>query len=188
MYIESSNWVDIQSNLYHTLYMKTCRNCKILKPLDNFNNNPKNAGGKMTLCRECGKAYSKLYHSKNKEKDIKYRQLHKDRIKLSRETWYYKKGGNLKCRERILKNRFNITRNEYNRLLEQQNHKCAICKNSEICKDRRNNKLRELAVDHCHTTGKIRGLLCYNCNRGIGHLQDSLSILREALDYLSNNI
>ena len=63
-------------------------------------------------------------------------------------------------------------------MLEKQNNKCAICK-----KDRNIFKKR-LCVDHCHSTGKIRGLLCTNCNQGIGHLKDDLNIIKSAIRYL----
>ena len=83
-----------------------------------------------------------------------------------------------------LKRKFNLSIEDYNKMLEEQNHTCAICQKPEIVIDKRAGKLRELAVDHCHTTGKIRGLLCYNCNRGIGHLQDSVELLQRACSYL----
>jgi hypothetical protein len=67
---------------------------------------------------------------------------------------------------------------EYNNLFEKQNGKCAIC-NGES-KDRG----RALDVDHDHKTGKIRGLLCVSCNRGLGHFNDSRWALNKAIQYL----
>ena len=63
---------------------------------------------------------------------------------------------------------------EYERLLAQQDSKCGICS-------------RELApphIDHDHKTGKLRGLLCFNCNVGLGHFQDSPELLAKAMAYL----
>lgn len=74
-----------------------------------------------------------------------------------------------------LKRKFNLTQEEYQQLEQKQNYKCAIC--SGKCS-------RSLAVDHDHSTGKIRGLLCSGCNRGIGYLKDDISILKKAIDYL----
>lgn len=68
---------------------------------------------------------------------------------------------------------------EYNRMLGVQNGLCKIC--GMI------NDGKSLCVDHCHKTGKIRGLLCANCNSGIGMMKDSPDILRNAIDYLVNN-
>lgn len=65
---------------------------------------------------------------------------------------------------------------EYDRLFELQGGVCAVCKTSPHGK--------RLAVDHCHDTGRIRGLLCSNCNLGIGLLGDTAKALSLALDYL----
>lgn len=53
-----------------------------------------------------------------------------------------------------------------------------------ICKKHKSNFTRALAVDHCHTTGKIRGLLCTNCNRALGNIKDSIDNLKNAIEYL----
>ena len=63
---------------------------------------------------------------------------------------------------------------DYDRLLEKQDGKCAICNNSD----------KRLCLDHNHSTGKIRGLLCTRCNRGIGLLGDNVETLKNAIEYL----
>lgn len=92
-----------------------------------------------------------------------------------------------KCRDKIsnLNNRHNITEEYYNILFIKQNYVCKICNKPE--RVYRNNKLLKLSVDHCHKTGKIRGLLCNNCNRGLGFFNDSSDLLRSASYYLENN-
>jgi hypothetical protein len=75
--------------------------------------------------------------------------------------------------------RYGISYQDYCNLLKEQNHKCAICGIDEV--DSRSNKL---CVDHDHETGKVRQLLCHNCNCGLGHFQDNVSVLEEALKYL----
>ncbi len=62
-------------------------------------------------------------------------------------------------------------------LLEQQEGKCAICEDELI----------EFHVDHNHNTGAVRGLLCVNCNTGLGQLKDSVSVLSSAIAYLNTN-
>lgn len=57
---------------------------------------------------------------------------------------------------------------KYTRLLFKQNNKCAICKNNEVKVDKQRNKTTRLAVDHCHDTLKVRGLLCFQCNTKLG--------------------
>ena len=68
---------------------------------------------------------------------------------------------------------------DYDELLEKQDGVCAICGKPETYKENQN-----LAVDHDHETGRVRGLLCRKCNLGIGQLQDDPSLLWKALEYL----
>jgi hypothetical protein len=71
---------------------------------------------------------------------------------------------------------------EYLAFFDKQDHKCAICKNEEIRKTK--GKVMRLGLDHCHTTGKNRELLCHNCNTGIGKFFDSVELLQAAIVYL----
>ena len=82
-----------------------------------------------------------------------------------------------------LKRAYGITLSEYQELLSKQDSKCAICGVDNNGKYR--NKPRAFAVDHCHTTGKIRGLLCSDCNTGIGLLKDNINFLQSAIKYLN---
>jgi len=80
------------------------------------------------------------------------------------------------AKEKRLKNSYGLSISALDDLLESQEHSCRIC----------NKHLNQsnLNVDHNHDTGEVRGLLCNNCNRGIGHLQDSIEILESAVEYL----
>ena len=69
-----------------------------------------------------------------------------------------------------------MTSEEYKDMIRQQEGKCAICRGKD--------KNKKLAIDHCHETGVVRGLLCSNCNRGIGFLKDSVVVLNKAIKYL----
>ncbi len=75
--------------------------------------------------------------------------------------------------------------NCYDKLSITQNNVCAICK--EANKTKRNNKLKRMAIDHCHKTMKVRGLLCQHCNALIGYAKDSTEILKSAIKYLEEN-
>jgi len=79
--------------------------------------------------------------------------------------------------------RLGCSTEQYQELLDKQNGRCAICGVGDGHRSCRGNKCR-LAVDHDHRTGAIRGLLCNNCNRGLGRFKDSLAILESALRYL----
>lgn len=78
-----------------------------------------------------------------------------------------------------LKERYGITKQDYYNILETQNGQCGICG----C-DSGDSKFH---VDHCHETGKVRGLLCQKCNCGLGLLGDTVEGLMKALNYMENN-
>ena len=85
-------------------------------------------------------------------------------------------------RDRDLQRIFGISLDDYKAKMEEQSGVCAICHRPETAI--RMNKLLPLAVDHNHTTGAVRGLLCTACNIGIGSLCESPELLRSAIAYL----
>lgn len=84
-----------------------------------------------------------------------------------------------------LRQSFNLTPEQFEAMLTQQSGGCAIC-GGKGPPDKHGNP-RRLSVDHCHSTGKIRGLLCVNCNRGIGYFSDRIDLLEAAIAYLRLN-
>lgn len=96
--------------------------------------------------------------------------------KLKKDKNYYPK-----IRDKRYFDKYNITLDDYESMLIKQNNLCAICNQEETFRNRR------LTVDHCHKTGKVRGLLCNKCNLAIGHLGDSSKLLEEALKYIKRN-
>lgn len=83
---------------------------------------------------------------------------------------------------RYLKRTYGIVYQDYKNMLEEQKGVCKICKGEGFTMAK-HHKLK-LVVDHCHSTGKVRGLLCHNCNRALGLLQDDEKICKEAANYL----
>jgi hypothetical protein len=81
---------------------------------------------------------------------------------------------------RLLKKEYGISLLDYNNMLIEQQNVCDICKNK--CVSGKN-----LAVDHDHDTGKVRGLLCCKCNRGLGNFNDNLDLLEYAVLYLKKH-
>jgi hypothetical protein len=71
-------------------------------------------------------------------------------------------------------------------LIKLWNNRCAICDKPETIIDKRSNKIRELALDHDHKLGHIRGVLCSKCNRGIGMFDENIEFLQSAITYLKN--
>ena len=91
-------------------------------------------------------------------------------------------------RNRKLRTKYGISLNEYEDIYEKQHGVCAICGLPETKAQRRGTglpvTLDSLHVDHDHLTGKVRGLLCYRCNTGIGKLYDNPDLLRKAANYV----
>lgn len=84
-------------------------------------------------------------------------------------------------RRRMEKN-YGMTLEEYDKMVEDHAGKCGICggEGFELVKGQKN----LIVIDHCHETGKVRGLLCHNCNRGLGLFQDSVENLLKAAEYI----
>ncbi|CAB4127732.1 Recombination endonuclease VII [uncultured Caudovirales phage] len=122
------------------------------------------------------------HHEKNIVESREKYQKHKDvRQKDSLDRYH----ANPKAQSnRRLKRLFGLSQNEYDAMIIAQDNKCAICKNSEMLMDNKQLDIRKLAVDHCHVTNKVRGLLCFNCNIGLGKFKDSIDELQNAIDYL----
>jgi hypothetical protein len=131
------------------------------KPLDEYYTHKRTRDGKGSWCKKCLMA-----KTAEKRKDP-----------VQKELW--KEYG----RRSLLKHRYGITTDDYDTMLVEQNGVCAICKVNTAGGRGSESKL---AVDHDHTTGKVRGLLCGMCNQGIGMFKDDVFLLEKAINYLSN--
>lgn len=137
--------------------------------------------------------YRKEYYLANKEKRQAYAKkwrLHsEDRQKAyERRKRYYQKNKE-KIRQknvtRLREKYYGISLEEYESRYKEQDGLCAICGKPEMIL--RNGRPLSLAVDHCHQTNKVRGLLCSACNKAIGLLNDTPSTILSAFDYLVRN-
>ena len=130
------------------------------------------------------------YRSENPEKvkEIQKRSQARlksdpDRLEKLRE-WQrrYRENNRKALSDGERKRKFGITPEKYAELFKSQNGACAICKQPETAT--RLGKVKALSVDHCHKTSVIRGLLCSDCNTGIGKLKDDPKVLQSAIQYL----
>lgn len=103
------------------------------------------------------------------------------RAKYAKE---YRKLNERKVRSSSLKKSFGITLDQYESMAEKQKYRCAICGEEEKTVNSFNGKKNNLSVDHCHSTGKIRGLLCSRCNTAIGYFNDSIPVIEKAIRYI----
>ena len=81
-----------------------------------------------------------------------------------------------------LKKKYDIAIEDYKRMLEEQDHKCGICGGEGFTMAEHHRV--KLVVDHDHTTGRVRGLLCHNCNRALGLLHDDVDALNKAIEWI----
>ena len=93
--------------------------------------------------------------------------------------------GKLKSQDRRYRKTYNISLEVYQALLESQNGLCAICEKSESILI--NSKARNLAVDHDHKTGKIRGLLCIGCNQALALAKEDINTLGKMIAYIKKH-
>lgn len=89
----------------------------------------------------------------------------------------------LTYRKNQIKRRYGITYNEYLEMILKQGNKCKICE-FQFTNDKMGGKP---FIDHCHNTGKVRGILCHSCNIAIGNLKDSVELMEKAIQYIKEN-
>lgn len=135
---------------------RTCRTCGVTKPGDEFSWT--RHGKPRRDCKRCSSAKSIVWRDANREKVLNAHFLRT----------------------------YGITLDEYNKLLAEQGGVCAICgRGPEVSPTKRGQgRSGRLVVDHCHETGRIRGLLCTWCNKALGNLEDDPARFRAALRYL----
>lgn len=136
-------------------------------------------------CRECKKPQSKKTREKYKDKYLSYsrRYYRENRDHILKRTRNWTKNNQDKVKNAKLKNKFGITLEDYNNMLRMQGGVCAICEEIEA-EVHHSGTLKDLSVDHCHTTGKIRGLLCSACNTSIGKFKEDINIILKAAIYV----
>jgi len=110
-----------------------------------------------------------------------------DQYEYQKRMQRKKKQPPLSSRKFALKRVYGLTLEQYDEMLKAQNGGCAICGSKETRIDPRTGKVKHLSVDHCHTTRKVRGLLCGACNIGLGKFNDDPAVMRIAATYLERD-
>lgn len=165
---------------------KICSACGETKALDEFHRT-------RNQCKVCKAEYNAKYNQNYKEvRRRKYKQYYEDnKEKLNQKSAdYHANNRDRKVkyhqdnRERIannnLKRKYGLTPDNVQVMLEEQDNCCKIC-------DIRFDVLIRHNVDHCHVTNKIRGLVCRNCNWGLGNFKDNPDTLKRAITYLEES-
>lgn len=155
-----------------------CNGCNTTKSLTEFTKDKADPTGYTYRCKECRKKASSVWAKANPDK---VKQANLDN-REKRKKFYSSEEGRRSSRKSWLKKTYNLSIEEYEKLLVAQDGKCAICNEPES-----KERWRCLAVDHCHTTGNIRQLLCWKCNSGLGLFNDNKQLLTNAIKYLETH-
>jgi hypothetical protein len=138
--------------------LKVCIRCGETKPYTDYYKIPANKDGYQNRCKAC--------HNK---------------VNAECRKWHPVRG-----KRQQIKYRYGITWDEFILKLKAQHYKCAICDASIKEINSLSEKIETAVIDHCHKTKKLRGLLCMNCNAGIGSLKDNPALLIRAAHYLDS--
>lgn len=137
---------------------KSCSKCGKIKPVDKFVRrkfSPSGNWGYTSWCKSC-------------------------RNKKAKDDW---KDGSI--RDSVYKRKFGITLDDYDKMLEAQEGRCAICNTKDLTGHGK--KHGRFSVDHDHVTGEVRGLLCHPCNVGLGSFKDNTEFMMNAIRYLDQH-
>lgn len=139
---------------------KTCSKCKTEKSIDSFHNNKRSKDGKQHRCKPCAKAFTQEATKtwRNSSENYKFSVM-KTKVKL----------------------KYGLDLDTIQKIYEAQNGCCAICKRELLYGA---DKCDTPHIDHNHKTGTVRGLLCLQCNTGLGMFDDSIALLDQAKSYL----
>jgi hypothetical protein len=198
--------------MWYNSNMKKCPRCKAEKPIDEFPVDKTTRDGRFTYCRSCAKEYRDNYRKLHPEK---FKRSQVRSAKKLREKWrsgeiivpeskwckdcyqmrpaneFYstksqKDGLSVYCKIHMnergnvsrIKSSYGLSKEQLKSLIDSQQGLCAICKEPISGKN--------LHIDHCHNSSKVRGVLCRGCNLGLGQFKDDPERLKNAIKYLES--
>lgn len=152
--------------------IKYCSCCLVPLPLSCFTKDKYYKDGYRGECKSCRKVKQTEYKNRpeNREKVLSWDRKSKNK---NRGRW----------RDQMLKSKYGITQEQFDQISESQGHKCALC---FFPAEKMRHKA--LCVDHCHETGRVRGLLCHPCNTLLGRVGDNVAGVSRMLEYVSRTI
>ena len=180
--------------------LKTCNRCLETKNLHQFYKSKKYKDGYLAFCKDCNRNYDQSRCSKHSGpkidgdklcsscqkvlsvSDFTKRLRNKDGLRSRckycdrRGENDYRKRNPESDAKRKLKQKYNLSLEEYKRMVSAQENKCYIC-----------GKIARLNVDHNHKTGQVRKLLCHKCNAGIGMFDENITILEQTILYIKEH-
>ena len=170
--------------------MKICSVCGDEKEISLFGYSRPNVH--RANCKVCQNEYNRQWRSENPDKAKKYiagqvkyhkayRMENREKRNERLKKWGRENPG--KKRAQKYRHRYGIDIKDYEDLLLSQESCCAICKS----KDKGRKGAKYFVIDHCHDSGKVRGLLCHKCNVILGYAEDGIDRLQSAIEYLKRS-
>lgn len=164
---------------------RLCSRCGERKPRDEFADHACSNDGKSPRCRPCATEHIREWRSRNLEhaRDLargSQRRRAQQPLTKDKMREYNKRAQ--------LKKKYGMTPEQFEEMLREQNGRCSICSvevKANIAYAPGVSRATMACVDHCHTTGRIRSILCNKCNRGIGMFGDDTGLLEKAIAYLN---
>jgi hypothetical protein len=148
---------------------KQCQKCFTNGTLAEFTKDARQSDGLNRYCRTCTRAYTKQWRNDNPDKFRDgVKKCHTANPEIQREASF-----------KYRLKQYGLTPEQYEVFVVVQGGACAICGTAH---------LEDLCIDHDHESGTVRGLLCQNCNKGLGLFQDSADNLYHASDYLTRAV
>jgi hypothetical protein len=173
--------------------MKTCAKCEETKPLSEYYQRSANADRVLSTCKTCRSAYKSARYAALKASgplvDVTHKVCARCCVDKPAAEFYVnhsktdglRSNCSLCTREQQLLSRYGLTIADYDAMFDAQGGCCAICAVAEV-----DAAMGRFHVDHCHTSGEVRGLLCHNCNTGLGKFKDDINALAAAITYLES--
>jgi len=154
-------------------HVKLCLRCRLVLPVSSYTRSTKDGSdGLRGVCRDCGNRRGREHYQRTIEYQ-RARSLAKTRTGA----------GKLYSRRAEMRRKYGLTPEQVDAMKEARGHRCDICKAVQTTIKPGTN----LNVDHCHTEGTIRGMLCSACNKGLGMFRDNTATMRAAIEYLERS-
>lgn len=166
---------------------KRCSCCKSTKPVSEFNKSKPSKDGLAYRCRDCGKAQCRAWNLKNidaeRERSRNRMRIYGPKQRAANKLWALQNPERARyhSRKKLLGKKYGMTIEEHDALFASQGFACGACGSDSP------NSKKGWSTDHCHETGKVRGILCHHCNVGLGHAKDDVGALRAWIAYLEKS-
>jgi hypothetical protein len=160
--------------------MKICKGCGHEKPHSDYYSNPSGRDGTRPECKDCTKARRQRWYAANREREIArvvaWQRDHPEMVRARMDEFRAAGKKKISDRKSHLKRKYGLTLETFEEMCEAQGGGCAICGRPDADN-----------VDHDHVTGRVRGILCWNCNIGVGHFEDDVDRFVAAAAYLDRD-